>query len=68
MSTKSLTLKVLQSKEKSYMHPLRLAFFMLLTLKHFELFHKYNGYGFVSESFDLNSKTFVPLVCKKLLD
>ena len=45
---------VLQSTEKSYTHPFNSGFFMLSTVKPFEMLPTHNEYGFILESFALN--------------
>ena len=57
----------LQSTEKTFTLPFNSVFFIILTVKSFEILSNHNGYGFISESFPLNLYIFVALINKKLL-
>ena len=42
------------NNKKSYTYSSNLIFFVLLTVKSFEILHKYNGYASIFETFALN--------------
>ena len=53
--------------EKLYMYPFNPVFIMLLIPKSFQTFPKQSEYGFISETFVLNSCVFVSLTNKKMV-
>ena len=62
-----LPLIALQSTEKILKTPFNPVFFILLIVKVFEMLHKHNGYGFISEFFALNIYISTALTNKKQL-